>query len=249
MHIIRSEKMCTDAFFVRYTMKKLITYFSRGELLLWGFSAAAVVTAFLMFDRNNWLTLAASLIGVTSLIFAAKGHPAAQAMAIIFAVLYGVISWQCRYYGEMITYIFMSLPMAAFSLVSWLRNPSENKNEVRVNHLKPAEYAILAGLTVIVTVAFFFILRFFNTANLIPSPISVATSFIAVYFVFRRSPLYAVGYAANDMVLLVLWTLASMEDIRYVSVLVCFAAFLVNDLYGFFNWRRMAQRQSSCQGA
>ena len=234
---------------MRYTMKRLISYFSKGELLLWGFSVAAVVISFLLFDRQNWLTLVASLIGVTSLIFAAKGHPVAQAMAIIFAILYGIISWQFRYYGEMITYVFMSMPMAAFSLVSWLRNPSENKNEVRVNHLRPAEYALLAGLTVIVTAAFFFILRYFNTANLIPSTISVTTSFVAVYFVFRRSPLYAVAYASNDMVLIVLWTLASMEDIRYVSVLVCFAAFLVNDLYGFFNWRRMAQRQSSCQSA
>lgn len=230
-------------------MKGLITYFSRGEWLLWGFSTLAVVASFLLFDRQNWLTLAASLIGVTSLIFAAKGHPAAQAMAIIFAVLYGIISWQFRYYGEMITYVFMSMPMAAFSLVSWLRNPSENKNEVRVNHLKPAEYAFLAALTVVVTIAFYFILRSFNTANLIPSTISVATSFIAVYFVFRRSPLYAVGYAANDAVLIVLWTLASLEDIRYVSVLVCFAAFLVNDIYGFLNWRRMAKRQRSCQSA
>ena len=65
-----------------------------------------------------------------------------------------------------------------------------------------------------------------------------------MYFVFRRSPLYAVAYASNDLVLIVLWTLAAMEDIRYMSVLVCFAAFLVNDLYGFVNWRRMARRQA-----
>lgn len=224
-------------------MKELLRYFSRGEWLLWGLSTAAVVIAFVMFDRESWLTLAASLVGVTSLIFAAKGHPAAQAMAIVFAVIYGLISWQFRYYGEMITYMCMSLPMAAFSLVSWLRHPSEQKNEVRVNHLKPAEYVFMSVLTLAVTVAFYFILVYFNTANLVPSTISVATSFAAVYFVFRRSPLYAAAYAANDVVLIVLWGLASAQDIRYVSVLVCFAAFLANDLYGFVNWRRMAKRQ------
>ena len=164
-------------------------------------------------------------------------------MAIVFAVIYGLISWQFRYYGEMITYMCMSLPMAAFSLVSWLRHPSEQKNEVRVNHLKPAEYVFMSVLTLAVTVAFYFILAYFNTANLVPSTISVATSFAAVYFVFRRSPLYAAAYAANDVVLIVLWGLASVQDMRYISVLVCFAAFLANDLYGFVNWRRMAKRQ------
>lgn len=227
-------------------MKKLTGYFTRGELLLWGCSAAAIVISFLMFDRESWLTLAASLVGVTSLIFAAKGHPAAQALMIVFAVMYGIISWGFSYYGEMITYVFMSLPMAVFSLISWIRHPSDKKNEVQVNRLKTPEYVLMAVLTVVVTILFFFILRYFNTANLIPSTISVTTSFIAVYFTFRRSPLYAAGYAANDVVLIVLWTMASVENIRYIPVSVCFAAFLINDLYGFVNWRKMAQRQLEC---
>ncbi len=49
---------------------------------------------------------------------------------------------------------------------------------------------------------------------------------------------------ANDVVLIVLWVLASVEDKRYVSVVVCFAAFLVNDIYGFYSWKRMEKRQS-----
>lgn len=230
-------------------MKKILGYFSKGELALWAVSTLAVIASFLMFDRENWLTLAASLVGVTSLIFAAKGHPAAQAMAIVFAVMYGIISLGFAYYGEMITYMFMSLPMAAFSLISWLRHPSDNKNEVRVNRLKGREYLFMAGLAVVVTAVFYFVLKYFNTANLIPSTISVTTSFVAVYFVFRRSPLYAVGYAANDIVLIVLWTMAAFENVSYIPVAVCFAAFLANDIYGFINWQRMAKRQAGIQTA
>ncbi len=230
-------------------MKKILGYFSKGELALWAVSTLAVIASFLMFDRENWLTLAASLVGVTSLIFAAKGHPAAQAMAIVFAVMYGIISLGFAYYGEMITYMFMSLPMAVFSLISWLRHPSDNKNEVRVNRLKGREYLFMAGLAVVVTAVFYFVLKYFNTANLIPSTISVTTSFVAVYFVFRRSPLYAVGYAANDVVLIVLWTMASFENVSYIPVAVCFAAFLANDIYGFINWQRMAKRQAGMQTA
>lgn len=230
-------------------MKKILGYFSKGELALWAVSTLAVIASFLIFDRQNWLTLAASLVGVTSLIFAAKGHPVAQAMAIVFAVMYGIISLGFAYYGEMITYMFMSLPMAVFSLISWLRHPSDNKNEVRVNRLKGREYLFMAGLAVVVTAVFYFVLKYFNTANLIPSTISVTTSFVAVYFVFRRSPLYAVGYAANDVVLIVLWTMASFENVSYIPVAVCFAAFLANDIYGFINWQRMAKRQAGIQTA
>ena len=57
------------------------------------------------------------------------------------------------------------------------------------------------------------------------------------------SPYFALAYAANDVVLIVLWTLAAAEDISYLSVIICFVTFLVNDLYGFINWKRMEKRQ------
>jgi len=227
-------------------MKKLIAYFTKGELLLWVGSMTAIIVSFLLFDRTSWLTLGASLVGVTSLIFCAKGNPAGQVLMIAFALMYGIISWGFAYYGEMITYVFMSLPMAVVSLVAWLKNPyGEGKSEVRVNKLDKREYVIAGVLAAAVTAGFFFLLRALGTANLVPSTISVTTSFIAVYFTFRRSPLYAIGYAANDIVLVVLWTLAAIEDIRYVSVMVCFMAFLLNDIYGFLSWRRMEKRQSA----
>lgn len=84
-----------------------------------------------------------------------------------------------------------------------------------------------------------------GTANLIPSTVSVTTSFAAVYFSARRSPYYAVAYAANDIVLLVLWIMASFTDRSYISVAVCFAAFLANDIYGYLNWRKIAARQQN----
>lgn len=102
---------------------------------------------------------------------------------------------------------------------------------------------IALALTAPVAFGFYFILAHFETANIIPSTLSVATSFIAVYLTFRRSPYFALAYAANDAVLIVLWTLAAMENISYLSVIICFVMFLVNDLYGFTNWKRMEKRQ------
>ena len=57
----------------------------------------------------------------------------------------------------------------------------------------------------------------------------------------------AAVYAANDIVLIVLWVLASFESLHYLSVVVCFLAFLFNDLYGYINWKKMSQRQYAGQ--
>lgn len=225
--------------------KTLSGYFSRGEIMLWCFSAALILLSFYMFDRENYMTLLASLVGVTSLIFNAKGNPFGQFLMIIFSLLYGIISYTFSYYGEMATYLGMTMPMALFALIAWLKNPYEgNKAEVKVNKISRKECALMFVAAVIVTGAFYFILAAFDTANIVPSTISVTTSFLAVYLTFRRSPYFALAYAANDIVLIVLWVLASMHDSRYISVVVCFAAFLANDCYGFISWRRMEARQT-----
>ena len=197
-----------------------------------------------LFDRESYLTLVASFIGVTALIFNAKGNPFGQFLMVIFSILYGVISFSFAYYGEMITYLGMSAPMAVFALVSWLRNPyNGNKSEVKVNRLKAKEIIFMMILTAVITLIFYYILATFHTANLIPSTISVTTSFLAVYLTFRRSAFYAIGYAANDIVLIILWALAAISDISYLSVAICFGVFFLNDIYGFINWLRMQKRQ------
>ena len=223
-----------------------LKYFSKVEWALWMSSLLFIIISFFAFGGDGYLTLVASLIGATSLIYCAKGNPIGQVLMIIFGALYGIISYSFAYFGEMITYLGMTVPMAIVALVTWLKNPyKNNKSEVAVNKISKIETIFMLGLSVVVTITFYFILKIWGTANLIPSTVSVTTSFIAAYLTFRRSPYYALVYAMNDVVLIVLWILAVLSDISYVSVVVCFVAFLINDLYGFINWRKMQKRQSA----
>ena len=225
-------------------MKKLFNYFTKFEIGLWISSVLLILISFCIFDRENYMTLIASLIGATFLIFNAKGNPIGQLLTMVFGLLYAIISYEYAYYGEMITYMGMTFPMAFVAFVSWLKNPyKDNKAEVKVNRLPKKEIPFMIALTIVVTVIFYFVLRYFNTANLVPSTVSVTTSFIAVYLTFRRSPYFALAYAMNDVVLIVLWILASITDISYLSVVICFIVFFVNDMYGFISWKQMEKRQ------
>lgn len=225
--------------------KKKEHYFTTVEIALWSTCMLLIVSSFLLFDGKNYITLAASFIGVTSLIFNAKGNPFGQFLMILFSLLYGIISYSFSYYGEMITYLGMTMPMAVLALISWLKNPyNGNRAQVKISRLTKKEARIMWILTFLVTFVFYFILAAFHTANLPLSTLSVTTSFLAVYLTYKRSSYFAVAYAANDIILIFLWILASLTDQKYLSVVICFLAFLVNDLYGFFNWKKMEKLQS-----
>ena len=86
-------------------MKEFKDYFSKSEIVLWSSSVMVIIISFCVFDRINYMTLCASLIGVTSLIFNAKGNPFGQLLMVVFSLLYGIISYTFSYYGEMITYL------------------------------------------------------------------------------------------------------------------------------------------------
>ncbi len=220
---------------------------TKGEWALYLVSLGGVLASFLLaqfaFGGSDPVSTLASFVGVTALIFVAKGMPLGQVLTIVFALFYGIASLSQRYWGEMITYLGMSAPMALCALVAWVKNPYKDSGEVKVKRLRTRHFLLLTLTTIAVTVAFYFILRALDTASLLVSTLSVTTSFFASALTFLRSPYYALAYAANDLVLIVLWGISSLSDPSYLPMLICFVLFFANDLYGFCNWRRMERRQ------
>ena len=213
------------------------------EIILLLISNIIIFGTYFFLPESNIISTIASMIGVTSLVFLAKGLILGQILCIIFSVFYGFISLSMQYYGEMMTYVFMTLPMSVFSLISWLKHPYKDTNEVQISTLNIKKIIIIACSSIIITIIFYFILKTLNTSSLIISTISITTSFIAISLTFFRSPYYALAYASNDIVLIVLWIIATFKDISNITMVICFLIFLINDIYGFINWKKMEKNQ------
>lgn len=223
-----------------YNPFKDLTIFERILLTI---SLVVVSLSFMLSPEKDWLTLIVSLIGVIDLIFVAKGYLLGQILGIVFSVLYGIISFIFHYYGEVITYMGMTAPMAIASLVSWIKHPYKNTKEVEIQRMNSRQVVLMFILTSLVTVAFYFILKALSTANLLFSTISIATSFLAVYMTYMRSPFYAIAYGLNDIVLITLWILASIANPAYIPMIFCFVMFLANDTYAFVAWMKRMKKQ------
>lgn len=226
-------------------MNNPIKTLTKREWSIWLGSVRIVLISNLATKDFDLLTLVAALTGVTSLIFAAKGNVWGQVLMILFSILYGIISFRFRYWGEMMTYLGMTLPMAVWSTITWIENPSENNgNEVQIQSLSKKHIVALCISGIIVTAVFYYILKSFNTPNIIFSTISIITSFIAASLTMLRSSYYAVWYAVNDVVLIILWVLASLKDPAYIPVVVNFSIFFMNDMYGFMSWKQRELEQA-----
>ena len=219
-------------------MSNPIKSLTKREWGIWIGSLLIVAVSNVWSENIDLLTLIAAWVGITSLIFAAKGNVWAQILMIAFSILYGIISWRFEYWGEMITYLGMTMPMAIWSTITWIKNPAENGKEVAIQKLTQKHIVCIAVSCVIITVLFYYILKLFETPNIVFSTISITTSFLAATLTMLRTSYYALGYASNDIVLIVLWVLASIENPIYIPVVVNFVIFFFNDMYGFISWRK-----------
>jgi nicotinamide mononucleotide transporter PnuC len=228
-------------------LKEIKNYFSVTDVCICLFSCLAIILSYVFIEENNWMSLVASLVGIISFIFNAKGNFIGQILIFVFCVFYGIVSYKTAYYGELFICALMTFPMTLFTLISWLKNPyNGKKSEVKTNVLHKKEVAFMFSLAIVVTVAFYFILKALNTASLIPSTLSVFASFIATYMLMRRSPYYSLGYILNDFFLIALWIIATIKDTSYLSMVICFIVFLVNDTYCYISWQKMSKRQNNC---
>lgn len=218
---------------------------TKTEWIILFISWITVIISFVFSTDGSMLSLIASLIGVTALIFVAKGYVLGQLLSVVFSVLYGIVSYSQAYYGEMITYLGMTGPIALAAFISWMRHPYKDTKEVEVSRLTKKSFVILTLATIAVTTAFYFILKALGTASLVVSTVSIATSFFAASLTFLRSHYYGLAYASNDIVLIVLWVIAAIKDPSYIPMIMCFVAFLINDIYGFINWKRLSRVQTS----
>ena len=136
----------------------------------------------------------------------------------------------------------MMFPMTIIQLVAWLKNLGKDY-VVKVNSITKKEIIIVIAVALIAFVAFYFILRALDTSQLIFSTISIVTSVLATYFQSRRSKYGFLSFLFNDVVLCVLWLMATLQDIKNVSMLVAVALYVICDIYGFISWGVMQKRQ------
>lgn len=212
--------------------------FTKNDWILLISSLLIVLASNIVSPQFDVLITVAALIGVTSLVLGAKGNVWSPLLMVVFSVLYGIISYRFCYWGELVTYLGMTLPMSAWAAVEWFRNPSEKKGEVAISPMNRTKWLMVLLSTILVTIGFYFILKHFDTPNLIFSTLSITTSFFAASLTLLRSSYYPLFYSANDVILIILWILATLENPVYFPVIINFVVFFVNDFYGFISWRK-----------
>lgn len=212
------------------------------KILLFGSIILVSIVAIIF--KSDLLTTLCSIVGIITALLLAKGKKLGQLFGILITILYSIVSFKNKFYGEVIIYILLMLPMYIIGIISWLKYHNKETNTVNVNKINWKEWIWVSVISVVVFIGIYLLLKSFNTEELIVSTLSVVASLFAVYLQIRRSRFSFYFYVINDVILIILWGIPVITgDLLLIPMVFNPIINLINDIYGIFNWKKLEKRQ------
>ena len=214
------------------------------KILLFG--SIIVVSIVGILFKSDLLTISCSIVGIITALLLAKGKNLGQVFGLLITVLYSIVSFKNKYYGEVLIYSLLMLPMYVIGIITWINHKSEKTNSVEINSINKKEWILVSFIFAGVFVGIYYLLKSFNTSELVISTISVLASLFAVYLQIRRSKYSFSFYIVNDIILMFLWGIPVVRG-SYIlfPMLLNPTINLVNDIYGFYNWKKTEKIQKN----
>ena len=228
-------------------MKNILKNWTKLENSLL-FGSIIIVSLIGIIYKSDLLTMSCSIVGIITALLLAKGKNLGQFFGVLITLLYSVVSFKNKFYGEVIIYIFLMLPMYIVGIISWIKHQNKATNSVEINKITNREWIIIFIVTVIIFIAVYFLLKIFNTSEILVSTFSVIASLFAVYLQIRRSRFSFYFYVINDLILIILWGIPVVKG-NFLLLPMLFNPIinLINDSYGIINWRNLEKIQKNME--
>ena len=225
-------------------MKLLKDWTNFEKLLLFG--SVVIVSVVGLCFKSDLLTVSCSIVGIITALLLAKGKNLGQVFGLLITILYSIVSFKNKYYGEVLIYALVMLPMYIIGIFTWINHKNEKTNSVEINSIEKKEWGIVSIVFALVFVGIYYLLKAFNTNELVVSTISVLASLFAVYLQIRRSKYSFSFYMVNDIILMFLWGIPVIRGsyILFPMLLNPIINF-INDMYGFYNWKKTEKIQNN----
>ena len=228
-------------------MKNILKNWTKLENSLL-FGSIIIVSLIGIIYKSDLLTMSCSIVGIITALLLAKGKNLGQVFGVLITLLYSVVSFKNKFYGEVIIYIFLMLPMYIVGIISWIKHQNKATNSVEINKITNREWIIIFIVSVIIFIAVYFLLKIFNTSEILVSTFSVIASLFAVYLQIRRSRFSFYFYVINDLILIILWGIPVVKG-NFLLLPMLFNPIinLINDSYGIINWRNLEKIQKNME--
>lgn len=226
---------------LRKFIKSELTGWKKWDII-WIVFATAVILGLSIYWGENALGLIMALTGVWCVILTGKGKRSSFLFGTVNSILYAVVAFSAKYYGEVMLNILYYLPMNVVGWVLWKKHMNDETGEVVKKRLKLRKGLMVYALTGLAIVGYGLVLAALG-GNLpyvdsMSTVVSVVAQILSVWRLMEQWVLWIVV----DIVTVIMWGVDFARGGETIATLAMWSIYLVNAVIMFVRWYREANR-------
>lgn len=223
-------------------------YFKDWELFekVWLLVFTILIIGLSIYWRDTITGIACSLSGIWCVVLVAKGKISNYWIGIVNIILYAIISYGNKYYGEVMLNAFYFLPMQFVGAYVWIKNKKPNtKDGIIVKTLTNKNRVIWVIVSILGVMAYGKVLELLGGNLPYVDSMSTVLSIMAMLLMVYRFIEQWILWIIIDIVTIILWFIAMMKGGNDISILLMWTAYFFNAIYGMYNWIKMYKLQEA----
>ena len=206
--------------------------------IIWIISATVVILATSLYWKDNFLGIVAALTGIWCVILTGKGKISSFYFGTINTILYAVVAWNAKYWGEVMLNLLYYLPTNFIGIYFWKKNFNKETQEVKKEKLSlKSSIFIYLGLA-ISTLAYGLFLKLLKGTLPFVDSMSTVFSIFAQILCIKRLREQWILWIIVDVVTVYMWIYAFIQGTGDFATILMWGIYLINAILMFARWTK-----------
>lgn len=207
----------------------------------WLLLTIVIILALAIYWQDTIIGIISATTGVACVVCTGKGKLSAYVFGIVNTLLYAIIAYQARYYGEVMLNVIYYFPLQFYGIYVWSKHMNADTHEVNKRQMKYRGKILLLLLVAFATMLYGYVLQGMGGKMPYVDALSTVVSVVAMMVSIKMYAEQWLLWIVVDVVTVIMWTIAFLQGNDSISTLIMWIIYLGNAIIMYFKWVKEAK--------
>lgn len=206
----------------------------------WLFLACTIITCLSIYWGDSLMGIISATTGVACVVCTGKGKLSAYVFGLINCVLYAIIAYKSKLYGETMLNAIYYAPMQFYGFYVWSKNINEETHEVNKKHMTNKGRLILLLSIIFGTITYGFVLKYLGDVMPFVDSFTTVSSVIAMIISIKMFAEQWWIWICVNVFSVYMWYCDISAGSYNWATLLMWLTYLVNSVIMCYKWEKEA---------
>ncbi len=204
----------------------------------WLVISCGVIFGLSIYWKDTPMGILSATTGVACVVCTGKGKLCTYVFGAINALLYAIIAYKARFYGEVMLNTLYYFPMQFYGFYVWSKHMDETTKEVKKRRMSSRGRGYLVGMVAVTTVIYGYLLERMGGQLPYVDAFTTGTSVIAMIVEIKRYMEQWILWLLVDGVTVVMWGIAFSRGNESIATLLMWIVYTITAVLMYIKWKK-----------